>query len=258
MQNNDYNRNIEIFYTVCHILYCQTGRAKFAHFERNWMLKSPVAGVRIDGGADRVGYNATIKDNVSWKTGGFMLKGDYHNITGNLALINAGENKDEGGMRIVYILRHSDFFIMNNNSIVEDNAAWLADGNKDVSCEGHGTARYAMAGIKSNNYYGNHSYSCEEGEYDGSVVLDGEIVPDAKYTDLPDLLIDVNNYDFRPKPNTILTSTGKQIGPYPSLYSNGDTYFIPGMKANTPSFPIPQDGAKVDMREDLIFQPAFR
>ena len=53
------------------------------------MLDSPVAGVRIDGGADRVGYNCTIKDNVAWKTGGYMLKGDYHNITGNLALINA-------------------------------------------------------------------------------------------------------------------------------------------------------------------------
>ena len=57
------------------------------------MLDSPVSGVRCDGsGAGSVCYNGTYKDNVAWKTGGYMLKGDYHNVTGNLALENGNSN----------------------------------------------------------------------------------------------------------------------------------------------------------------------
>ena len=220
------------------------------------MFDSPVAGVRIDGGADRVGYNCTIKDNVAWNTGGYMLKGDYHNITGNLALINSDDNKDEGGLRIVYILRHSDFFITNNNSIVEDNLAYLADGNKDVSCEGHATARYAMAGIKSNNYYGNYSWACGD-EYDESVVKDGALLAGVNPSDFLDLFVDVENYDYRPKPNTELTSSETQIGPYASMWSTGDRYVIPGRREEKASFPIPSHRAKVAARDALMFQPAY-
>ena len=63
---------------------------------------------------------------------------------------------------------------------------------QDVVHEG----RYELAGLKSNNYYGNSSFGCHQDGYDGSVVLDGETVPDASYTDLLDLLVDVENYDF--------------------------------------------------------------
>merc|ERR1712150_192190 len=146
---------------------------------------------------------------------------------------------------------------MNTHTNVDNNAAWLADGGKNLFCD-HGTGRYEVAGIKSNNYYGNHSYPCEDQHYDGSVVLDGTVVPDSVYSDLPDLLVDVENYDFRPKPDTILASTGVQIGPYPSVYKNGDTYHIAGRKESTPSHPIPKDNSTVELRDDLIFQPAFR
>ena len=219
------------------------------------MFHSPVSGFRIDGGGDsdsNIGYNCTIADNVDWKTGGYMIKGDYHNITGNLGL----GPQNEGDLRVLHILRDGDF-IMNGNSRVENNAAWLANGGKNVQCD-HGQGRYEMAGMKSNNYYGNYSYPCEDQHYDGSVVLDGEVVPNATYADLPELLVDVDNYDFRPKPNTILTSTDTQIGPYPSVYSNGDIYFIPGRKEETPSFPIPKHNSSVEARGDLIFQPAYR
>ena len=213
----------------------------------------PVSGVRIDGGSGHFGYNTTIADNVGWKLGGYMIKGDYHNITGNLAL----EMNGDGGLKVVHIRKKGFDDPMNEHSIVENNLAWLGNGDKDLSCPRHLGAEYPMAGIKSNNYYGNYSFACGD-EYDESVVLDGVTVPDAKYTDLPDLLVDIDNYDFRPKPDTILTSTGKQIGPYPAEYTNGDEYCIPGMKENSPSFPIPSDQSVVEMRSDLIFQLAYR
>ena len=87
------------------------------------MFHSPVSGFRIDGGGTKEGYNCTIADNVDWKTGGYMIKGDYHNVTGNLGL---GPNND-GNFQVVHILR-DDTFIMNQHSRVENNAAWLADG----------------------------------------------------------------------------------------------------------------------------------
>merc|ERR1712136_501477 len=200
---------------------CQimAGRADLVHFERNWMHDIPVSAVRIDGGSTHFGFNTTIANNVAWKTGSSM----------------------------------------NNHTIVEDNLAMKAEGDKDFTCKHphSDNAYYQLAGIKSNNYYGNYSIPCG-GEYDGSVVLDGVTVPGEKYTDLPDYLVDIYNYDFRPKPDTIITSTGRQIGPYPSKYSNGDTYIIPGRKESVPTFPIPAHNTVVDMRNDLIFKQAYR
>jgi len=228
------------------------GRADLVHFERNWMHDIPVSAVRIDGGSTHFGFNTTIANNVAWKTGSYMIKGDYHNVTGNLALGNTS-------LKVVHIRKSGFDAPMNNHTIVEDNLAMKADGDKDFTCKHphSDNAYYQLAGIKSNNYYGNYSIPCG-GEYDGSVVLDGVTVPGEKYTDLPDYLVDIYNYDFRPKPDTIITSTGRQIGPYPSEYSNGDTYIIPGRKESVPTFPIPAHNTVVDMRNDLIFKQAYR
>ena len=76
--------------------------------------------------------------------------------------------------------------------------------------------------------------------------------------DLPDLLMDVENYDFRPKPDTVMTSTGVQIGPYPEAYSEVTKYNIPGRKEYLASHPIPGHESNVKMRDALIFRPAFR
>ena len=145
---------------------------------------------------------------------------------------------------------------MNENTIVEDNAAWLADGGIDmISTESAPWGRWEASGIKANNYYGNNSYAGGD-VYDGSVVLDQKVIkPDA---DLPDMLVDVDNHDFRPKPDSTLTSTGKQIGPYPAIYKNNEKYAIAGKKEKIASYPIPPNESEVDMRDCLIFQPAFR
>ena len=92
--------------------------------------------------------------------------------------------------------------------------------------------------------------------YDGSVVLNGHTIkPGAA---LPDMLVDVNNFDFRPKINSILTSTGKQVGPYRAEYKNNEKYHIAGRRENIASSPIPPTESVVHPRDCLMFQPAFR
>ena len=86
--------------------------------------------------------------------------------------------------------------------------------------------------------------------------MDGEVItPEAN---LPDMLVDVDNHDFRPKPDSSLTSTGKQIGPYPATFNNNEKYAIVGRKEAKASYPIPPNESEVDTRDCLIFQPAFR
>merc|ERR1712080_361608 len=56
----------------------------------------------------------------------------------------------------------------------------------------------------------------------------------------------------------ILTTTGKQIGPYPAVYKNNEKYAIAGRKEQKASYPIPPNDSTVAMRDSLIFQSAFR
>ena len=220
------------------------------------MFDSPKLGIRFDGVKGKVsGTNGTIRNNVAWKTGGMMVKGDNHTVEGNLALINNDLRWNETALKVVHILRDDDI-VHNENTIVERNAAVLADGGEDRYSTEHGPwGHWQLAGIKHQNYYGNNSWYGPDG-YDGSWVLDGVTVfPEI---DLPDLLMSVDDFDFRPKPDTVLTSEGFQIGPYTAAYSNAKQYLIAGRKEEIASFPIPRDNAITKMRDALIFQPAFR
>ena len=209
--------------------------------------------------------------NVVWKTDGIMVKGRHHNITGNLALENNGETaavlaSDKSflalpSLQVVNMLR-GDTIVHNEDSIVERNAAVRADGglNKFEQCSTKNLyGRWQLAGFKRENYYANTSWYCEDG-YDGSWALDGErVFPDA---DLPDLLMDIDDYDFRPKPDTVLTNQGFQVGPYAAANSDATIYTIPGRQEDIPSFPIPSYDPKhekiIPRKDALMFQPAFR
>ena len=228
--------------------------------------------MRFDDGLHFPGGNfGTMDKNVVWKTSGIMVKGDYHNITGNLALTSSQKTLDilqsdkshlaNPSLRVCERLR-DDNFIHNANTIVERNAAVRADGglNKWETCQTKNLyGRFRLAGFKKENFYANTSWYCEDG-YDGSWDLDGEtIFPDK---DLLDLLVDVDDYDFRPKPDTVLTNQGYQIGPYAAANSDETIYTIPGRQEEIASFPIPSYDPKnpktVPRKDALIFQPAFR
>ena len=114
-----------------------------------------------------------------------------------------------------------------------------------------------MMGIKTNNFYGNYSYS-KGNEYDGSLVLDGKTLEKGS-PNLLQSLVDPDNSDFRPKPGSSLVATGKLIGPYETKYASGTGhYFIPGRQEFLASYPIPHDGSIVNTRDSLMFRPAFR
>ena len=85
-------------------------------------------------------------------------------------------------------------------------------------------------------------------------------------SNIRELLIDAENYDFRPKPNNALTNDdGSFIGPYsPNIGSVNNNnylgqYWIPGRKMQTTSFPIPKNKALIEkMRDVVICQTGYR
>ena len=220
--------------------------------EGNWVFDSPKLGLRFDGSnPNQGGANGTMSRNIVWNTGGMRMKGDYHNITGNMCLLNREETHD-ACLEVIHILR-DDPAVHNANTHTENNAAHRADGGVDRISDVGG--EWPLAGIKLNNYYANHSWNGTDG-WDGSWVLNGTtLFPDE---DIPDLLMDIEDHDFRPKPDTVLTSTGVQIGPYPAAYSKDTKYNIPGRKEEKPTHPIPSNRNTVPMKDALIFQLAYR
>jgi len=70
--------------------------------------------------------------------------------------------------------------------------------------------------------------------------------------------MDVDDFDFRPKPDTILTLNGLQVGPYARAYSESTKYHIAGRKLVKASHPIPSNDNVVPMKDALMFQPAYR
>ena len=85
-------------------------------------------------------------------------------------------------------------------------------------------------------------------------------------SDIQDLLVDPENYDFRPNPNTEMTidDEGNFIGPYsPSIGSHlidpmdprssyEGYYWIPGHRSNKASFPIPSHKAAIKKMRDVV------
>ena len=186
--------------------------------------------------------------------------------------------------------------IQNDNSELTNNAFMYANGdrfrkkfNRESKCKDpttfttcpktkqdtKGQGYYAIhAGKKmENNYYGDFSYDCgeeygtkedEHGVQHGlgyKVVVDGVLDETLDARNFTDYFVDIYNFYFRPDvnyPNNPLTSTGTQIGPYPSVINEGEEYyFIPGRREEKATFPIPKDGNSVQLRQELMFRPAY-
>jgi len=208
---------------------------------RNWVLESPKRGIRFDGDkwGKRSGDHGTLQNNVIWNVAAYMIKGDYHNITGNLALKHDKRFKGDRyvfnwgfheGMQIMNIYGNKT---NNNHTLIQDNASWHASGGRN------NRLILPVPGTEVNNYF--------------QETIDGGKLPES----VTDMLVDVKNFDFRPRPQTILTSTGRQIGPYP-VECTDKKYAIPGRKEEKPSFPIPASESIVGLRDSLMFRPAFR
>ena len=219
---------------------CQIGSKTL----RNWVYDSPKYAIRFDHSTsdpNNLGHHGEMSNNVVWNTMGMMVKGNNHTVESNLALDNTEGFKAAGSLLVIHILR-TENVVQNQFTEVKDNAATRADGGVNMQVPWP-FPRWPLAGVTENNYSGD---------------------------DLSELLVDVNNKDFRPKSSDALTatgnagqmigdSTGDLIGPYPSKDVTDITqYDIPGQKIDIASYPIPADGSIVKERDVVMFRPGFR
>ena len=127
--------------------------------QQNWVYDTPKMGIRTDAATVQanmnLGQKTNIQNNVVWNTQrGFMIKGDNHTIKGNLAL----ENQNDGDCSLC-IIRHLHNFnlkelspLMNNNSIVKNNGAFLADGGKKPGWKPYSGGRWRLPDSNINTY----------------------------------------------------------------------------------------------------------
>ena len=227
-----------------HICILQTEGQIGSKILRNWVYDSPKYAIRFDHSTndpDNLGHSGEMSNNVVWNTMGMMVKGNNHTVESNLALDNTEKFEHAGSLLVIHILR-TENVVQNQITAVKNNAATRADGGTNMNVPWP-YPRWPLAGITENNYSGE---------------------------DLNELLVDVDNKDFRPKSDGALTAsgnagqiigdaTGNIIGPYPSKNEADMTqYDIPGQKLDIASYPIPADGSTVKERDVVMFRPGFR
>ena len=191
----------------------QIGAQVNAMAEQNWVHSSPKYGLRFDGQPPRVGHHGTMKENVVWKCGGMMVKGDYHKVINNLAFEKrngkSGDHQGDGCALCVLKFVRSNPVEINQHSEVLKNAADVANGGKRKKPRG----TYPLAGqsVKFN--------------------VVGKVRPE---------VVDADNLDFRPREGSAYIKD--QVGPY--LYDpNSKYYWIPGRQLYKTSTPVPPNGS---------------
>ena len=203
----------------------QTKPQQGVSVSHNWVHDSPKIGIRFDSSPGHLGYNGYQGYNVIWNAGGAMAKGDNHTVANNLAIRSSS---GDCSLCVIYKIRHLPE-IMNNNTVVVNNAATQADGG--VNVEEGGGARWPMAGAIIENNFSNQS--------------------------VKDQLYDPANQDFRPLPGGALAEGEDIIGPYP-VDNEENVYWIPGRRLYKTSNPVPADGATSTARDCLMFLPAYK
>merc|ERR1712126_785436 len=261
--------------------------------KRNWVSDSPKYALRFDGApkikndgkAVPLGEHGEMDGNVQWNSGPFQVKGDKHTVERNLALGNKQKEDEEGkwvpGLKSICILREY-ITVTNTNTKLKNNAWVRTDGGAIEKIWWkfrEGDNEYADGFEKCGNDYLSRREECENGNrnkecrrvwdlagsqtnnYNGADLT-------LKSDDSHRLLVDIDNYDFRPvsknifaesENGTIKDETGDQIGPYQAKDEDITHYSIPGRKEYLQaSHPIPRNGAKVMERDVLMFRPGFR
>jgi len=263
----------------------------------NWVYDSPKYALRFDGApkikddntAVPLGEYGEMYGNVQWNSGPFQVKGDKHTVERNLALGNKqkedeweaeGKGKWVPGLKSICLLREYTT-VTNTNTNLTNNAWVRADGGaidrKWQKREGNNTYDYGFESCGSE--YLSKKEECQNGnprkecrkvwDLAGSQTnnYNGDDLT-LKSDDLHRLLVDIDNYDFRPVSKNIFAETGKgtitdetgdQIGPYQAKDEDITQYLIPGRKEYLrASHPIPRNGSEVMERDVLMFRPGFR
>ena len=182
------------------LIQCMVGQQPGTEIRYNWLHDTIKYGARFDGNG--AGNNGLMHHNVIWNVqGGIMVKGFEHNLFNNTAFDNGDKND------IIVMIDQGG----NEGTITRNNAANKIAGHRSGSYQD-----YPVPGIYDNNWNG---YETNQ--------------------DIKDFLIDPENYDFRPHPDSELIDAGVNIagitdeyvgeGPDQGAYEYGGEMWVPGI-----------------------------
>jgi len=182
------------------LVQCMVGQQPGVEIRYNWLHDTIKYGARFDGNGD--GNNGLMHHNLIWNVvGGIMVKGYEHNLFNNTAFDNGDKND------IIVMIEQGG----NEGTITRNNAANKIAGHRTGSYQD-----YPVPGIYDHNWNGYETGA-----------------------DVKNLLIDPENFDFRPHPDSALVDGGVVVeeitdgylGDAPDLgaYEYGGEYWIPGI-----------------------------
>lgn len=211
-----------------------TGSQPYDTVRYNWFYNSENKGVRCDG--EPGGQRASMDHNVGWHLWqGLQVKGSYHSVLNN-TLFDNGKRAD------ISILSAKDFG-GNEGTKCHNNAAERLTGHRVRPVQEH-----PLPGIHSHNWNGYYTQ-----------------------VDIRDQIRDPDNFDFRPKPNSVLVDAGTldglddyylpYIGENPdqgAYEGNSDYYWIPGRMHDKASHPVPPNGSTTCFTDlDIMWLEGF-
>ena len=182
------------------LIQCMVGQQPNVEIRYNWLHDTIKYGARFDGNGE--GNNGLMHHNVIWNVqGGIMIKGYEHMLYNNTAFDNGDKND------IIVMIDQGG----NDGTITQNNAANKIAGHRSGTYED-----YPVPGIYDNNWNGYETNS-----------------------DIKNMLVDPENYDFRPIQGSSLIDAGIIVqnisenynGSAPDLGAyeyNGD-YWVPGI-----------------------------
>eukprot|EP01084_Bolivina_argentea_P035965 66571_1 len=169
-----------------------------------------------------------MKHLVSFNVQSVMVKGNNHTILNNIgfnATYNNGYKGGGNGKYPPFCIRHL-YGYTNIYTLTMNNGA---DSFSNPNAASNGCV-YPLVGNASNNIAGR----------------------------VEDQLVNPQQFDFRPKPNSIYAMNN--VGAY---YANSTFYWIPGRKEEIPSFPIPKNEGNIMWHSngkyvELIWRNAYK
>lgn len=234
----------------------ETGSTRSAKMTRNWCHDTGKAALRFDGDDSTGTAHGEMSFNVVWNISNLIVKGDYHNVTGNVVF----DGSDIGASKAP-----SSF------PSYQDETSPLDYCMKSVVVENPGQTTETAG--RHNVFSGNVMdrveawKKCDDdecpfvGSWDASNVIGSSDHPKASYPTAPfDIkaeLRDPWNRDFRPCPGSRTATAG--AGAYPTYTGHEEVYWIPGALGKRASQPSPRHGAtRAPVDAELLFLPAFR
>ena len=182
------------------LVQCMVGQQPGVEIRYNWLHDTIKYGARFDGNGN--GNNGLMHHNVIWNVqGGIMIKGYEHRLYNNTAFDNGDKND------IIVMIEQGG----NEGTITRNNAANKIAGHRSGTYQD-----YPVPGIYDHNWNG----------YE----LGG---------DIKDHLIDPENLDFRPHPDSALIDAGIFVdgitdafngdAPDQGAYEHGSEMWVPGI-----------------------------